>query len=284
MEKTKQKNHLWRDSGREIQIHSRRVPCTPHRVPARTPFFRSLAKDNLADYSSRARRQFGALSCLASCFVNSFLFHFFLVFCASFATQMTMDGIVMALLSLWLIITVIISETNALAKCLSVRRKLTCSHDFNLLAVRAEWKSQLWSIYCRDVAWWAFAPQNRLTCDKQQKRQRHCRLPVDLSIFILRLRRRLFVSHFCAPNGIWGHKLPSRLTHRHSLRSCFREHKFRVTRVIFMRSLAIHASEAHSILSLDELLYSHGSWEKKRDAHRKQNGTTHHLLLCLINR
>lgn len=103
-QKKKKRNHLWRDgsyafTSRKIQIRSRRVH--KHRVPTSTFFFGSLGKDNLGDYSGHAHRQRCALSCLVSCFMNSHFFPFtsslslvhFPVFRASFATQMTMDGI-----------------------------------------------------------------------------------------------------------------------------------------------------------------------------------------------
>lgn len=75
----KQNKKIICDETRAEKFKFIRVECPAHRTVCQQEhlFFRSLAKDNLADYSSRARRQFGALSCLASCFVNSFLFHFF---------------------------------------------------------------------------------------------------------------------------------------------------------------------------------------------------------------
>lgn len=134
------------------------VECT-NTVCQRTPFFRSLAKDNLADYSGRAPPT-ALCSFLFGFVFHEFTFFFsfvhFPVFRASFATQMTMDGTVMCSGSLLLLFLgqkrykVLISapKIDVLA-CIQPFSRANCGAFVVAVAHK----------------WWAFALENRLTCD-----------------------------------------------------------------------------------------------------------------------
>lgn len=79
----------------------------------------------------------------------------FSAFRASLATQMTMD-VLSALAHYYYF-------GAKVAKCLSARRKLTCSHEFSLLAVPTA--EHFYYSSPSHTNGWAFALENRLTSD-----------------------------------------------------------------------------------------------------------------------
>lgn len=153
------------------------------------------------------------------------------------------------------------------AKCLSARRKIDvlASHEFNLLAGTV---CELWVWACEPTAEHlrmdivavaapsngeSFALENRLTCDSNKTTKgivafRLILLSIFffLAIFALRRRARLSVTlyrHNCLAIAIWH-----TARHLYSLIRPFLEHKFHVTRVIFMRtSAAIHITSIRCV-------------------------------------